>query len=472
MKKIFIFIISIVISLSGFAQHQEINEKPGLWKEKENEADSTSILSAFRKGNFSGHFRYYFMATDNKEGLTDYYANAVGGGIKFETGRFRNFQVGVSGFFVYNIGSSDLSLPDSKTKQMNRYETGLFDIEDPSNKKDIDRLEELYIKYHFKNNQITLGKQLINTPFINLQDGRMRPTEVEGLWAEINSIKKVKLQLGYIYGISPRSTVKWFKVAESIGVYPVGVNDEGIKSAYAGNLESKGIFLAGITTQLSDHLKIQLWNQYTENIFNSAMLQADYEYPLSKNSKLFAAAQMVRQDAVNDGGNDDPSKAYVEKSSKALTFGTRLGWKNEKWETSLNYNRITSQGRYLMPREWGRDPFFTFIPRERNEGLGDVNALLGKINYKIPKARITTSLAFGHYNLPDVTDFRLNKYGMPSYNQLNIDARYKFDGLLKGLETQLLYVYKGKTGNTYGNDKFVINKVDMSLWNIVFNYQF
>lgn len=472
MKKIFILIISLVISLSGFTQHQEINEKPGLWKEKENEADSTSILSAFRKGTFSGHFRYYFMATDNKEGLTDYYANAVGGGIKFETGRFKNFQVGVSGFFVYNIGSSDLSIPDSKTKQMNRYETGLFDIEDPSNKKDIDRLEELYIKYHFKSNHITLGKQLINTPFINLQDGRMRPTEVEGIWTEINSIKKIKLQLGYLYGISPRSTVKWFKVAESIGVYPVGVNDEGIKSAYAGNLESKGIFLAGITTQLNENLKLQFWNQYTENIFNSAMLQADYEYPLTQNSKLFAAAQFVRQDAVDDGGNEDPSKTYFEKGARAITFGIRLGWKNDKWETSLNYNRITADGRYLMPREWGRDPFFTFLPRERNEGLGDAHAVVGKFNYKIPKARVTTSIAIGHYELPDVTDFKLNKYGIPSYNQLNIDARYKFGGILKGLETQLLFVYKGKTGNSYENDKYVINKVDMSLWNIVFNYQF
>ena len=472
MKKIFILIISLVISLSGFTQHQEINEKPGLWKEKENEADSTSILSAFRKGTFSGHFRYYFMATDNKEGLTDYYANAVGGGIKFETGKFKNFQVGVSGFFVYNIGSSDLSIPDSKTKQMNRYETGLFDIEDPSNKKDIDRLEELYIKYHFKSNLITLGKQLINTPFINLQDGRMRPTEVEGIWTEINSIKKIKLQLGYLYGISPRSTVKWFKVAESIGVYPVGVNDEGIKSAYAGNLESKGIFLAGITTQLNENLKLQFWNQYTENIFNSAMLQADYEYPLTQNSKLFAAAQFVRQDAVNDGGNEDPSKTYFEKGARAITFGTRLGWKNDKWETSLNYNRITADGRYLMPREWGRDPFFTFLPRERNEGLGDAHAVVGKFNYKIPKARVTTSIAIEHYELPDVTDFKLNKYGIPSYNQLNIDARYKFGGILKGLETQLLFVYKGKTGNSYENDKYVINKVDMSLWNIVFNYQF
>ena len=472
MKKILTAFLFLAIGLTSAAQHQEVNEKPGLWKEKENEADSTSILSAFRNGTFSGHFRYYFMATYNKGELTDYYANAAGGGIKFETGRFKNFQVGVSGFFVFNIGSSDLSVPDSKTKQMNRYEIGLFDIEDPSNKKDIDRLEELYIKYHFKNNNITLGKQLINTPFINLQDGRMRPTEVEGVWAEVNSVKKIKLQFGYLYGISPRSTVKWFKVAESIGVYPVGVNDEGIKSAYAGNLESRGVFLAGFTAQINEHLKLQFWNQFTENIFNSAMIQADYEQPLSKKSKIFAAAQLVRQDAIKEGGNEDPAKAYFEKGTKAITLGARLGWKNESWEISLNYNRITALGRYLMPREWGRDPFFTFLPRERNEGLGDVHAIVGKVNYKIPKIRVTTSLALGYYELPEVTDFRFNKYGMPSYNQLNIDARYKFGGILKGLETQLLYVYKGKTGSSYGNDKYVINKVDMSLWNIVFNYQF
>ncbi len=472
MKKIFIFLGFTITMSAAVAQHQEVNEKPGLWKEKESETDSTSILSAFRRGTVSGHLRYYFMSTNNKADLTDYYAHAVGGGIKFETGKFKNFQLGVSGFFVYNIGSADLTIPDPKTNQMNRYETGLFDIEDPANKKDIDRLEELYIKYHFKKSALTLGKQLINTPFINLQDGRMRPTEVEGLWAEINGIKKIKLQLGYLYGISPRSTVKWFKVNESIGVYPVGVNENGIKSGYQGNLESKGIILTGITYQHNKNLKLQLWNQFTENIFNSTFLQADYEYPLEDKSQLVVAAQVIRQDAINDGGNEDPAKAYYKKGAKSFTVGAKLGWKNVNWETTINYNRITAHGQYLMPREWGRDPFFTFLPRERNEGLGDVHAIVGKINYKISKTRITTSAAFGYYNLPEVTEFSLNKYGIPSYNQLNIDIRYKFAGLLKGLETQLLYVFKDKTGNTYGNDKYVINKVDMSLWNLVFNYQF
>ena len=467
-----ILLLLVLISQSSFAQHQEVTETPRIWKSKESETDSTSILAAFRKGTFSGHFRYYFMATNNQTGLTDYHANAVGGGIKFESGKFKNFQVGVSGFFVFNIGSSNLAVPDTKTGAMNRYEIGLFDIENPLNKKDIDRLEELYIKYTFRNNQLIAGKQLINTPFINLQDGRMRPTEAEGIWADIRSVKKLKIQGGYIYSISPRSTVKWFRVDESIGIYPSGVNENGTRSNYAGNLQSKGILLAGISWQVNSKLAIIGWNQFTENIFNSALLQVDYNLPLKKKSVLFASAQMIRQDAVGKGGNPDPAKAYLQPNAKAMTMGARFGWKNDQWETSLNLNRITAHGRYLMPREWGRDPFFTFLPRERNEGFGDANAIMLKVNYKIPKARWSSSIALGYYQLPDVTDYRLNKYGLPSYHQLNIDTRYQFKGLLKGLETQLLFVYKGKSGNSYGNDKYVINKVDMSLWNILFNYQF
>lgn len=472
LKKIIpaIFIILSATSLS--AQHQELNEKPALWKEKEADSDSTSLLSAFRRSTFSGHFRYFFMATQNEGGLTDYYANAVGGGIKLETGRFKNFQVGISGFFVFNVGSSNLAVPDPSTNQVNRYEIGLFDIENPSNKSDIDRLEELYLKYHFKKSSLIFGKQLINTPFINLQDGRMRPTEVEGIMADIHPSKKWKIQAGYLYGISPRSTVKWFKVGESIGVYPSGVNTDGTKSAYAGNLESKGIFLAGLQYQHHKNLKFRFWNQYTENIFNSALVQADYEYPIAENSRLVAAVQAVRQDAIGNGGHEDPAKSYISKGGKAMTFGAMAGWKNKRWETSLNYNRITAHGRYLMPREWGRDPFFTFLPRERNEGLGDVHAIVAKLLYKIPAARLSSAVAIGHYKLPEVGNFALNKYGLPSYNQLNIDLRYRFAGLLRGLDAQLLYVYKDKSGNAYLEDKYVIHKVNMSLWNLVLNYQF
>jgi hypothetical protein len=473
MKKILTAILLSALLGTSFAQHQELNEKPGLWKNAEKEkVDTHSILYAFKKGQVHGHFRYFFMATDNASGLTDYYANAAGGGIKYETAPFKKIQLGVSGFFAFNIGSSNLAIPDPKTSQFNRYEIGLFDIEDASNKTDIDRLEELYIKYNLHQSKIIFGKQLINTPFINLQDGRMRPTEVEGIWADINEVKNTKIETGWLYGISPRSTVKWYKAGESIGLYPQGVNTDGTKAGYKDNLESKGIGILGITHTLPTGWKWQVWEQFTENIFNTLLLQADYTKKLKGKTTFYAGAQAIRQQAIKNGGNENVALTYFTPKSNSQTFGARAGFKNEKWDISFNYNRITAAGRYLVPREWGREPFFTFLPRERNEGLGNVHAYVIKTSRSIPKARIKIQMGAGFYNLPEVTDYKLNKYGLPSYAQLNIDMRYEFTGLLKGLGAQLLYVYKDRMGNMYNNEKYVINKVDMSLWNMVINYHF
>jgi hypothetical protein len=148
MYKKLLLVAGIAISFTVCAQHQELTEKPDIWKDKQlkQDSDSTSLLSAFRAGTVHGHFRYYFSATDNELGLTDYMANAGGGGLKFTTANFRGFEVGISGFYIFNLGSSDLAKLDSATQQSSRYEVGLFDIENPSNKFDIDRLEELFIR--------------------------------------------------------------------------------------------------------------------------------------------------------------------------------------------------------------------------------------------------------------------------------------------------------------------------------------
>jgi hypothetical protein len=97
------------------------------------------------------------MATDNDNNLTDYYANAGGGGIRFETAKFHGFQFGVSGFYIFNLASSDLSKADATTGQMNRYEIGLFDHTDPTNGRDIDRLEEFFQNIIIKNRILLLA---------------------------------------------------------------------------------------------------------------------------------------------------------------------------------------------------------------------------------------------------------------------------------------------------------------------------
>ena len=125
-----------------------------------------------------------------------------------------------------------------------------------------------------------------------------------------------------------------------------------------------------------------------------------------------------------------------------------------------------------MPREWGRDPFFTFLARERNDGLGDVHALVGRVRYDFASALTSVQFGTGYYQLPDVSDTRLNKYGLPSYVQTNLDIRHKFTGLMEGLEAQLLYLVKWKAATADLPEKFIINKVNMQQWNFVVNYHF
>lgn len=471
-----IIVLAALLLLNGivFSQHQEIATKPEIWKgAKENQVDTNSILHAFKKGTVNGHFRYFFMATDNRSGLKDFYANAAGGGIRFETARFKRFQFAVSGFYIFNIGSSDFNKNDPITNLGSRYETSLFDIENLNNKKNLDRLEELYVKYHLKDASITWGRQLINTPFINLQDGRMRPTGVEGVWFLTNKERKTRWEGGVLYGISPRGTVNWYRIGESMGLYPSGINTDGTKSGYPGDVEVRQLSMLGVKRAIGKNTILHVWDIWVPNIFNASMMQLDIEFAAKQhNHKFYAGIQALKQHALSNGGNEDPSKRFIEKGSGSFTFGARLGYKNNRWDYSINYNRITKEGRYLMPREWGRDPFFTFMPRERNEGFGDVHALVARAAYTIPQKRWKFNLSVGYFDMPDINNTVLNKFGMPSFWQVNADVRYSFSGLFQGMDAQLLVVGKLNNGNLYNNPKNEINKVNMVLYNFVLNYHF
>jgi hypothetical protein len=388
MKKFSLAFFMIFYAQLGLAQHQDLHEAGEIYKGKKVfSIDTTSILAAFKRGHVNGHFRYFFMATDNASGLSDAFANAAGGGLRYETAKLYGFQFAVSGFYLFNIGSSDLAVKDSITQQGNRYELGLFDIENPYNRGDIDRLEELYLKYNYRKSHLIFGRQLINTPFINLQDGRMRPTGVEGLWMVLNESKFFKLEGGWLYAISPRSTTKWYYVNHSVGIYPGGVNINGSKSDYGENISSKGVGLIGLTLQPYKWLNLKIWDTYFENVLNTALIQGDVKFETSEFTHVYSGLQFIRQDALNDGGNIDQEKTYVNKGKHAMVFGGKVGIKNRVIDLSANYTHITKNGRYLMPREWGRDPFFTFMPRERNEGYGNVHAFVGKLSYNLEKIK-------------------------------------------------------------------------------------
>jgi hypothetical protein len=152
-------------------------------------------------------------------------------------------------------------------------------------------------------------------------------------------------------------------------------------------------------------------------------------------------------------------------------ISAQVGLRNSKVNVSANYTHITGDGRYLMPREWGKEPFYTFLPRERNEGLGNVHAMMVKSNFNLFQNKFKTGIGYGYYILPDVKEYRLNKYGMPSYHQVNVDASYSFNNFLRGMDIRALMVYKSNAGETYNNYRFVYNKVNMINFNVILDFK-
>ena len=429
--------------------------------------DTVSLSTSEKRSSLTGQVRYFFMATDNQHPFTDYNAHAIGAQAKYEVRLGRHFRFAAGGSAVYNLSSSDLAKAETFARRPNRYEVGLFDLRYP-NRKTVVRLEEFYLQYALPKGVIRLGSQSINTPFINPQDGRMRPTFVSGLYTTL-SLSCTQLEGGWIGGVLPRSISGWYSAGSSIGLNPQGVSTDGTPSNYEGQLSSNGIFLAGITHSLSSGIKLKLWEQYVDNLFNTALLQVDAEKGLRDETKLLASLQYTHQVKVNNGGNSETAKGYFTSDRPGQVLSAMTGVKSGRFEGSFNYTRIFKEARYLMPREWGREPFFTFMPRERNEGFGDVHAFVIKTAYRFPKAGLKTSLQAGYFQFPDVKNVALNKYGMPSYSQVNAEVRYTPKFASK-LDLQFLYVYKDGTGSAWQNPGSVFNKVNMALYNVVINY--
>jgi len=463
----------ILLCYTGFTTAQE--NKPHVPVEKHHitlkPKDTLCRKDCFLIAHWEAHSRSFFMSTHNQHGLRDDYALATGAGIGLLTRPIYGFQAGVSGFFIYNLASSSLYAKDSIHGLSNRYELGLFDLENPGNRRDLDRLEELYIKYNYKKSSVSVGKMHMNTPFINLQDGRMRPTLTEGAWLTIHETETIGFNGGWIWDISPRSTVHWYRVGESMGINPVGINTNGTSAQYKNNIETAGMAIANVYYNPRKNFKINAWNSYLENVMNTVLIEINTFQITKRSVQVYQGFMYIHQNALNNGGNINQDKTYIDKGAQSNVISAQLGIRNQKFNTSVNYTHISKHGRYLMPREWGREPFYTFLPRERNEGLGHVNAFAVKSTASLLNNKFKTGIGYGFFHIPDVQNFKLNKYGLPSYHHLNIDASYTLENFLKGLEIRLLAAYKLKHGETYDNIKFTHNKVNMINLNLTIDFR-
>ena len=450
MKKIFTLLIGMILWDSGHAQQDSTIWKPEM----------------------SIGLRSYFMSTSYADDFKNEHAWGQMAKLSLMSKLPYHFRIKAEYLGFLKILSSDFGTLDSQVPNLNRYEVGLFDV-NHLDRTVFGKIGNLHLDYAYANFKAKLGRMEVNTPFINAQDGRLSPTYVEGINWELQINPMISINHHLITGISPRSTGNWFSIGESIGMYPVGRDVTGQPSEYAGNTNSDYIHILSLKYKFQPNSILLLNHNLVNNIYSSYLAQWDKNWKLPNNSlQAISGILATVQHGIGEGGNEEISLRYKNPEDFNWVISGKLGIKSKRSLWHVNYTKMQGNGRFLSPREWGKDPFYTFIPRERNEGLGQVDAISTFFQHALPKASLQLYSYMGVYFLPNPADPKKNKYAMPSYAQANIGARYVPKNWMKGTNFHLILMGKTALDQEHLRPAWVYNKVNLFHTNLILNYTF
>jgi hypothetical protein len=451
MRPLFIFLfISSIYCDPGFGQVQE--NKPALY-------------DSFVEGEFHGEVRNFFMNTINEDELSDYYTNATGVALRLETKPFYGISLGVHFRSVFRTFGGSLSKEDPVVGAAAKWEYELYDLLNKGNYKDINKVQELYVKYQFQNSYINLGRfETEYTPLLNNSDGRMGPFAHQGVWLHHDWNSDSTLDFGLINAISPRSTTDWFSLNQGIGLFSNGFLPNGEVATYRNKTNSEGLGLIKYMYS-KPNLNIKVYDIYIHNVLNTLWLEADYSI-----NRWRLGVQYALQHGAKAQRDVPLQNQYIRNGENGQVLSTELSWSPQNWTFSFAYSHLFDTGRFLFPKELGRDRFYTSIPRSRMEGLGNAHATVLKVQKVFPQSGLNLVLEFQSIQGLELNEFTLNKYNKDETLQVNTIINYDANHLLDGLSFEGLLVYRYNKNNT---DKEVIfNKSNFLQLNFMTYFRF
>lgn len=415
------------------------------------------------------HFRTFWMNTsypgkDYKEDYALGLSLNLGAWVTYKQNW--KFHVGYRSFA--NSFSSKIWEPDPHTGQPNRYETGLFDLLDTRDRF-FGKLETLSLEYSQANFGIKAGRMGVNSDWINAQDGRLSPTAVEGIHAWYSPDSQWKFSLWAIGKMSIRGSSDWLSVGKTVGIYPQGRDISGRSAVYFDQTTSDWLGIWEVDRNIGSDAKLHFSTTTAQNLFSTYWLNFEKNKKKSYGILTFGL-QAGFQHGIGNGGNELQGLKYKDPKDRNYVFSGRVGWRNSNWITHLNFTHLDGKGRWLSPREWGKDAWYTFIPRERNEGFESVNALVAYGEYRFEKAKVSLYGHAGVHFLSDTQNAAANKYNFPSYRQLNLGLKYQ-PKQFKNLDFHLILVSKAPLSNGNLTPNQIYNKVELWHFNGIINWR-
>jgi hypothetical protein len=371
-----VYVVAFIFCLTGSSSASPLQE---VWK------DSV----------FNGYIRSYYQTRELKT-PNDVEVYSLGTKFNFETGSFYGLQGGTSFFIANDLGanrddikSQNFLLPVS---ELNTFGTA-------------------YLKYSRHQTEITLGRQTVDTPFINPSNAFIVPVTYFGYTLSNSSLKSVTFDLMHLEKIKLRQETL-FQDTGNFLTDRLGVQRE----------QTNGTTVAGMTWNHKKD-KFQVWNYYLPELFNMVYFQADVTLPSVGDLQPFLSFQYGKQFDVGD---------KLLGTVNAQVFGANLGfgWKDFKLAYAVNYLPKKSgtfrNGGFLSPYSFATDALYT-NSLDGGMTLKD-SAFIGLGHKWTVNYTPTNFLIEFSYTIYDMT----KSVGGRDSNEVNFDITYSFQDWLKG----------------------------------------
>jgi hypothetical protein len=381
---------------------------------------SESLSDAFKNGKVSGEFRFVYTKGSDTDVLeTKPVDNANVGSIattiNYVTDDFYGWKLGL-GFEA----AHDLNFHNDNSAE-----------DDARNSVSTTLLQNFYLQYSFLKSNIKIGRQTIKTPLIMTSRAFALEDSFDAAVLTLNEIPSTMLQFIYIQ--------EWnMRYKGDASTSPTQQDEhfsDGMYSLYFKNTSIKNLIFDGQYLTTDEDKK--LWDApvfVNAGGYDEYYMQATYKFktaPLSLGIK-YAGAKY-----------DNPT---ILGKDTATLYGIKAATAIKKVKLNFAYTTVDEEANF--PGTFGHIPdTVAYTDMLTNNAIfAGVDAFFLEARYDFGIPHLGTKLKFAHYTQSDegIINSGMN---LDNANEVNVDIKYAFSGLFKGLSTRLRTGY-----GTYDQD--------------------
>jgi hypothetical protein len=317
----------------------------------------------FKKGKLNGNVRSIYSTFDNKNEV-DTYATAFGGSLKYELAEYNGFNAGAR-----LRSTNDISFATGKNDNHNP---------DLSSEKGVsNEVSEAYINYRYKDFNLRVGRQVIDTPLADSDDIRMAPDTFEAYVVsyQSNDVSFVAAHLNAWQGYDAGLDNGWVKTGKD------GVNFCGL--TYSTKIIDASLWYYNISNASASDIA----NGADENGNNSIYADISGHFDINQELFLHLNVQYLNQKELDKSG------------VQAEIYGTMAEIVFKDLSISGAYNHSAKQTAKRSFSGYGGGTLYTsmdtMILDEITEDR-DAEALVGSISYTL--FDINMLYAYGDFN--------------------------------------------------------------------------